>query len=165
MINKQARIEVRLFGALLALTLGSNMVIDALWIFSQGTAISKVAALSTYPTALAVYWFITAALVTPYFLMQGFGWFMDYYKLVVRTACRAVMAGAVLYAYFGFLSRNMDFSYVTGSFVVMSVLNMGMAATLAYGLNAAQIRREEEIKKILEAALMPSAGKKSNETV
>ena len=112
MINDDRKIEVRLFGALLAVTLASNMVIDALWILSQETIISKVARLSTYPEALSFLWLITAALVLPYFL-----------------------------------SRNLDYAFVTESFVVMSVLSMSMAAALAHGLNAAQIRKEEALKE------------------
>ena len=147
MINDYRKIEVRLFGALLALTLASNMVIDALWILSQETIISKVARLSTYPQALSIYWFVAAALVIPYFLLQAFGVFEKYHRCVVRLACRSIMAGAVLYAYLGFLARNLDYNYVTESFILMSALNMGMAAALAHGLNAAQIRKEEALKE------------------
>ena len=57
------------------------------------------------------------------------------------------MFGGVVYAYLGFLSRNLDFEYVTESFIVMSLLNMGMSAALAHGLNAAQIRKEEALKE------------------
>ena len=152
MTTSYLKIEVRLFGALLALTLASNMIIDALWILSQETIISRVARLSSYPNALAGYWFVVAALITPYFLMQTFGLFEGYKKFVIKLACRSIMAGGVLYAYFGFLSHNLDYLYVTESFIVMSFLNMGTAAALAYGLNAAQIRKEDAIK---QAANMP----------
>ena len=147
MISDYRKIEVRLFGALLALTLASNMVIDALWILSQETIISKVASLSTYPQALTAYWMVTASLVLPYFLLQALGIFGDHHRPIVRLACRSIMASGVLYAYLGFLSRNLDYTYVTESFVLMSVLNMGMAAALAHGLNAAQIRKEEALKQ------------------
>lgn len=145
MINDYRKIEVRLFGALLALTLTSKMVIDALWMMSHETIISKVAQLSAYPTALSVYWFATAALVVPYFLLQAFGIFGNHHRPIVRLACRAVMASGVLYAYLGFLSRNLDYIYVMESFVIMSLLNMGMAAALGHGLNAAQLRKEDEL--------------------
>lgn len=143
MITKDSQIEVRLFGALLALTLASNMVIDALWILSQETIISKVARLSSYPQALSIYWFAAAAFVAPYFLMMALGIFGKHHGLIVRMACRAVMAGGMLYAYLGFLSRNLDYRYVMESFIVMSLLNIGMAAALAYGLNAAQKIKED----------------------
>lgn len=147
MITDYRKIEVRLFGALLALTLASKMVIDALWILSQETVISKVARLSIYPEALSVWWLMAAALILPYFLMQAVGVFGNHHRPIVRLACRAVMASGVLYAYLGFLSRNLDYNYVTESFVLMSVLNMSMAAALAHGLNAAQIRKEEAVEQ------------------
>jgi len=145
-ITDDRKIEVRLFGALLAVTLASNMVIDALWILSQETIISKVARLSTYPEVLSFVWLISAALVAPYFLLQAAGVFGSHHRPIVRLACRAIMASGVLYAYLGFLSRNMDYQFVTEGFVLMSVLSMCMAAALAYGLNAAQIRKEEAIR-------------------
>ena len=147
MINDDRKIEVRLFGALLAVTLASNMVIDALWILSQETIISKVARLSAYPEAISGVWLMAAALVVPYFLLQALGVFGSHHRPIVRLACRAIMASGVLYAYLGFLSRNLDYAYVTESFVVMSILSMGMAAALAYGLNAALIRKEEAVKE------------------
>lgn len=149
MINDYRKIEVRLFGALLSVTLASKMVIDALWILSEQTLISKVAHLSSYPEVLSAWWLVTAALVVPYFLLQALGAFATYHRAIVRLACRAVMASGVLYAYFGFLSRNLDYKYVTESFVLMSLLNMLMAAALAHGLNAAQIRKEEALKQTL----------------
>ena len=148
MINEDLKIEVRLFGALLAITLASKMVIDALWILSQETIISKVAKLSFYPEAFTTYWLITAALVVPYFLYQAFGMFGESQRQVVKLACRSIMASGVLYAYMGFLSRNLDYKFVTLGFVLLSLLNMAMAAVLAYGLNASQIRRENA-KRIL----------------
>ena len=147
MIADYRKIEVRLFGSLLALTLASNMVIDALWMLSQETIISKVARLSSYPQALSLLWVVTAALILPYFFLQTCGCFARHHRTVVRLACRAVMFGGVVYAYLGFLSRNLDFEYVTESFIVMSLLNMGMSAALAHGLNAAQIRKEEALKE------------------
>ena len=147
MITDYRKIEVRLFGALLALTLASNMVIDALWILSQETIISKVARLSTYPQALSLLWMVSAALILPYFLLQACGCFAGYHRTVVRLACRAIMFGGVVYAYLGFLSRNLDYAYVTESFIIMSLLSMSTSAALAHGLNAAQIRKEEALKE------------------
>lgn len=147
MTEDYRKIEVRLFGALLALTLASKMVIDALWILSHETVISKVAQLSTYPEALSAWWMLAAALIVPYFLLQATGIFGGHHRPIVRLACRAVMASGVLYAYLGFLSRNLDYRYITESFILMSFLNMAMAAALAHGLNAAQIRKEEALKE------------------
>lgn len=164
MINRDRKIEVRLFGALLAVTLASNMVIDGLWILSHETLISRVARLSTYPEALSVWWFTAAALIMPYFLLQSLGVFGAHHRPIVRLACRSIMASGVLYAYLGFLSRELDYEYVTLSFILMSVVNMSMAAALAYGLNAAQIRKEEAIK-ILAASTPEAVAKKEQKDI
>ena len=74
------------------------------------------------------------------------------------------MASGVLYAYLGFLSRDLDYEYVTLSFILMSVINMSMAAALAYGLNAAQIRKEEAIK-ILAASTPEAVAKKEQKDI
>lgn len=148
MINDDRKIEVRLFGALLAVTLASRMVIDALWILSPQTIISKVARLSAYPEALSGTWFLAAALIVPYFFLQTIGVPGEKHRPVVRLACRALILSAVVYAFLGFESRNLDYEYVTEGFVLMSMLNTGMAAALAYGLNAA-LKRKEEAAKLL----------------
>ena len=146
MIVRDLKIEVRLLGGLLAMALGGNMIIDALWIFSEHTVMSKVAQLSTYPAALAVYWIVAAALITPYFMVQVLNMFKRYNRHITRLACWSVMAGGVLYAYMGFLSRNLDYQYVTMSFIIASVMNLAMATALAYTLNSAQRRAEDDAK-------------------
>jgi len=143
MITKDLQVEVRMLGGLLATALGGGMVIDALWIFSQHTVMSRVAQLSTYPHFLAFYWLVSAALVAPYFLMQVLDIMKQHSRHVTRLACWSVMAGGVLYAYMGFLSRNLDYQYVTLSFIIASVLNLAMATALACTLNSAQRRAED----------------------
>lgn len=164
MINGDRKIEVRLFGALLAITLASRMVIDALWILSPQTIISKVAQLSTYPEAVSGTWFLAAALVVPYFFLQVIGVPGDKHRPVVKLACRALMLSAVVYGFLGFQSRNLDYDYVTESFVVMSFLNMGMAYALAHGLNAAQ-KRKEEAAKVLAASTPDAVAKQEQKDI
>jgi len=146
MIVRDLKIEVRLLGGLLAMALGGNMVIDALWIFSEHTVMSRIARLSTYPQALAYYWMLSALLITPYFLVQVLDIMKHHNRHITRLACWSVMAGGVLYAYMGFLSRNLDYQYVTESFVASSILNMAMATALAYTLNSSQRRAEDDAK-------------------
>lgn len=146
MIVRDLKIEVRVLGALLALSFASNMVLDALWILSEQTMISKVARLSTCPWALVAYWLITSALIMPFFLMQTFGLFEKYRYRVTQLACRAVMAGAFLYGFLAFLARNLDYDFVMTSFIASSFLNMSMAVALAYGINRGQIRAEAQAK-------------------
>jgi len=144
MIVRDLKIEVRLLGGLLATALGGNMVVDALWIFSEHTVMSKIAQLSTYPQALAYYWMLSAVLITPYFLVQVLNMFKSHNRRITRLACWSIMAGGVLYAFMAFLSRNLDYQYVTASFVASSILNMAMATALAYTLNSSQRRAEDD---------------------
>lgn len=145
--HKHLETDLRLMGGLLAVALGGNMVSDALWVLSEHTITSKVAQLSTYPHLLAALWMLCAALVIPYFLLQAFVTRSAKRRVIfTRLACWAVMAGGVLYAYMGYLSRALDYSYITEIFVGTALLNMSMAAVLAYGLNAAQRRAEDAAK-------------------
>lgn len=137
------KIELRLLGALLATALGGNMFIDGLRVLSDQTVTSKVAHLTTNPDMLAAYWLILAILVVPYFLTQVFESLEHHRTKATRLACWAVMAGGVLYAYMGYLSRNLDYKYMTGIFIATTLANMGMAAALAYSLNAAQLLAED----------------------
>ena len=142
-----SKIKVRLKGALLAVALGGNMVIDALRVMTPQSMTSKVAYLSTYPSALVAIWLLAALLVLPYFLMQALDVFETQRVRVTRLACWAVIAGSVQYAYMGFVSRSLDYKYITAIFVATSLVNLGVAAALAYGINLSQIRAEDKIKK------------------
>lgn len=140
-------IQARLKSALLATALGGNMVIDALRIMTPQSMTSKVAYLSTYPAALVAVWLAAALLVLPYFLMQALDVFKLYRVRVTRLACWAVTAGSVQYAYMGFASRNLDYKHITAIFIATSLVHLGTAAALAYGINLAQIRAEDKLKK------------------
>lgn len=130
--------ELRLMGALLACALGGDMLIGGLWVLSAQSLTGRIAQLSTFPTALAVVWMTLSLLVVPYLLLQVFNCFLQYRATVTRLACRAVLAGGVIWIYLAFLSKNLDYEYVTAIFIANGLLNVGMAAILANSLNTAQ---------------------------
>lgn len=146
MIVQDLKLQVRLLGALLATALGGLMFTDALRVMSEQTVLSKIAQLSTYPQAIAVCLIVAAVLVIPYFLMQTLDVFEEHREAVTRLACRSVLFGGILYAYIGYLSRGLDYKYITGIFIATSLLNLAMAASLAYGINLMQLRALDKLK-------------------
>ncbi len=135
---EDVQFESRLKGALLAFVLAGGMMMGGLWILSGESITGKVARLSSYPQAIAIVWMLLALLVLPYFLNQVCNCLHDYQRQVVRLACRAVLAGGVIWVYLAWLSRNLDFQYITLIFVINGLSAVGMAAVLAHKLNRAQ---------------------------
>lgn len=135
--------EARLLGALLAINLITGMVTSGLWVFSGDTMISRVAGLSAYPHAIAYIWLLLGALVLPYFALQAFGSWPHWRRRITRLACRALLAGGVLWAFFAYLSKNIDTPYATGIFVAFSLISTGMSALLASSINTAQAREAQ----------------------
>ena len=62
------------------------------------------------------------------------------------VACRAILASGVIWAYLGYLSKNLDYAFVTEIFVVNGLTCIAMAAVMANGLNNAQRRARESDK-------------------
>ena len=135
-------IDARLFGAVLAFELAKDMFAGSLWILSPHSITGRIAALSTYPEAIAVVWFCLAVLVVPYFLLQAFSIGQRHAKIITRTACRAILAGGVIWCYLAYLSRNLDYAFVTEIFVIAGLACIAMAAALANSLNNAQRRAQ-----------------------
>lgn len=135
--------ESRLLGALLAINLITGMVTSALWIFSGDTMISRVAGLSAYPRVIAYGWMALGALVLPYFAMQAFGLWMQWRRKITRLACRSLLASGVLWAFFAYLSKNIDTPFATGIFIACSLVSTGMSALLASSINTAQAREAQ----------------------
>lgn len=135
--------ESRMLGALLSLDLIANMLIAGLRILNGRTLMSSIAHLSSYPVALAYVWMGLGLLVLPYFIMQTFGVWFERRRQITRLACRALLAGGVLWAFFAYLSRNIDSQYATGIFIGCSLISTAMSALLASSINTAQIREEQ----------------------
>lgn len=138
-----SRLEARLLGAVLAFDLSKDMLTGGLWVLSDQSITGKVAQLSSYPTALAAVWGLLSLLALPYVFLQVFGLLQRYSEAITRTACRAVLASGVIWAYLGYLSKNLDYTYVTEIFIVNSLTCVAMSAVLANSLNNAQKRKQE----------------------
>lgn len=137
------KMQARLLGAVLSFELAKDMCTGSLWILSPESLTGRIARLSTYPELLAVVWFCLAMLVVPYFLLQVFSLGQRYVTAITRLACRAILAGGVIWCYLAYLSKNLDYAYVTEIFIVTGLSCIAMSAVLAVGLNSAQRRAQE----------------------
>ena len=137
-----ARIDARLLGAVLAFELAKDMVAGALWILSPESVTGRIARLSTYPEAIAGVWIFLAVLVIPYFLLQAFSIGERYSRVITRLACRSILAGGVIWCYLAFLSKHLDYAYVTEIFIIAGLSCIATAAALANSLNNAQRRAQ-----------------------
>lgn len=138
-----AKLTLRLISAVFAFGLAKDMFTGGLWIFSVQSVTGRIARVSTYPDAMAVIWVLLSVLVVPYVLMQTFGFGEKYSAAITRLSCRSILASGVIWAYLGFLSRNLDYQYVTSIFVINSLTCIAMSALMANGLNNAQKRAME----------------------
>ena len=138
-----ARLDARLLGAVLSFELAKDMVAGALWILSPQSVTGRIAALSTYPEGIAALWAFLALLVIPYFLLQAFSIGERYAATTTRIACRAILAGGVIWCYLAFLSRSLDYAYVTEIFIIAGLSCIATSAALANSLNNAQRRAQE----------------------
>lgn len=129
------KLEYRFIGAALALELGKNMATGGFWILETSSITGKVALMSTYPAMLAMIWISLAALVVPFILLQVFGIGFAYARAIKGTACRAMLLGGVIWCYLGYLSKNLDFAYVTEIFMLNGTTCVVMSAVIAFGLN------------------------------
>lgn len=143
---KDVRIEWRLISAVLAFELAKDMSTGSMWIMSTQSVTGRIAQLSTYPTAIAVLWTLLAIAVVPYLLLQVFSVGMRFATSTTRLACRAILASGVIWCYLGYLSKNLDYTYVTEIFIVNGLTCIAMAAVMANGLNSAQRRAKESAK-------------------
>ena len=139
---EDANLYARLVSAVLSFELAKDMVTGALWILSPESLTGRIARLSTYPEVLAGLWVCLAFLVLPYFLMQVFAIGQRYSIVITRLACRSILAGGVIWCYLGYLSKNLDYAYVTEIFIVTGLSCIAMAAVMANTLNSAQRRAQ-----------------------
>lgn len=145
-MNKQTRnfaLDARLFGALVAFMLGERMFTGGLWVMTPESVTGRIASLSTYPIVVACIWMTLSLCVLPYLICQIFNCWQAQRKKLTRYACWATMAGGTIWAYLGYLSKNLDYSYVTGIFLTNTLSCFAMAAVLANGLNTEQRRAED----------------------
>ena len=148
---EDARLQCRLLGAVLAFELCKDMFTYGLWAMVETSITNKVAQTS-YPTVIAAIWIILSVLTIPYFLMQAFAIWEKHRSRLTRLACHSILASGVLLIYMGYLSKDLDFIYVTNLFLVSGAVCVGMAGVLANGLNSA-LRLRLEAKQRKEDAL------------
>lgn len=140
---KNSLTDARLFGAVLSFCLAERMVEGSFWILSEQSLTGKVARLATYPSFMAVAWLCLAFFVMPYLLFQIFGVFKQHEKMIKKIACRSILAGGVIWFYLAYLSRNLDYAYVTEIFLISGLTCVVMSFILANSLNNEQLLIEE----------------------
>lgn len=128
----------RLSTALLAGSLVFDMVAGALWIISDQSVTGRVAQLSSYPKAMAAAWLLLAVLTVPYMVMQTCAVWAGHKIKFIELACFATFFSGAFWVFLGYLSKNLDYQYVTTIFVINGLINVATSTILAYGLNAAQ---------------------------
>ena len=136
-------IEGRLLGAVLAFELAKGMFTTGLWMLQPSTMTSKVAQLSSSYEIFAYIWMALALFVLPYLVIQVSGKFDEYKRKATRLACWAILTSGVFWVYLAFLSRSLDFRYITEILLLHSTTCVVTAALLAYTLNTQyQLRKE-----------------------
>lgn len=143
---KDLRLELRLVCAVLAFYLAKDMVAGGMWVLSAQSITGRIAQLSTYPTLLAACWILLAVPVAPYLLVQLLDIFPHHATTIKRVALRAIMANGAIWGFLGYLSKNLDYQFVTEIFVINALVCFAMSAVMAYGINSAQRRAREGAK-------------------
>ena len=130
-------------GAVLAFELSKDMFTGGMWVMTAESLTWRIAHLSTFPVVLAAIWILLALLVVPYFLLQVFALGTRYSTAITRLACRAILGSGVIWCYLGYLSKNLDYDYVTAIFIFNGLTCIAMAAVMANSINSAQKRAKE----------------------
>lgn len=136
-------LSARLLGAVLAFELSKDMVASGMWMLNPESVMERIARLSSSVEVFAYMWMALAILVMPYLFLQVTGYCKKYESTVNRLACWAILGSGVCWAYLGYLSKNLDYGYMTEIFILHSVTCLAMAAILGNGLNTAQRIKQE----------------------
>lgn len=131
-----ANLSSRLLGAVLAYELTKDMISAGLWILQPESMMGRIGRLSSDPVVFAGLWMLLALLVAPYLVMQITGYGEAMSGRIIRLACWAILASGVFWVYLAYLSKNLDYAYVTLIFMLHGASCLAMAAILASGLNA-----------------------------
>ena len=139
-----AHLTVRLLGAVLAFELSKDMISAGLWMLQSESTMGRIARMSSSPGIFACSWMVLAGLVVPYLVMQVTGFGFTHQARIKRLACWAILTSGVFWVYMGYLSKNLDYTYVTEIFLMHGVTCIAMAAILANGLNTMQRLSQDE---------------------
>lgn len=136
------RAESRLLCAVLAFELMKGMATGGLWILSPQSITGRIAALSTYPTVLATVWIALSLFVLPFFLTTLCDSETRYSHIISWLGRRAILCSGVIWCFLAFLSKNLDYEFVTAIFISNGVTCLAVSFVLARSINSAQRRRE-----------------------
>lgn len=137
-----AALSSRLLGAVLAFELGKDMITSGLWMLQPESMMGRIARLSSAPETFAYVWMTLALLVVPYLVLQATGYGQAHRERITRLACWAILTSGVFWVYLGYISKNLDYDYITEIFLFHGATCIAMAAILANGLNTVQRQLE-----------------------
>ena len=140
---ENAKLTSRLLAAVLAFELGKDMLTNGLWMLQPESMMGRIAKLSSSAETFAFLWMTLAILVAPYLALQATGKGQSHCTQTTRLACWAVLTSGVFWIYLGYLSKNLDYAYITNIFMVHGITCVAFAGILASGLNALQRERQE----------------------
>lgn len=138
-------LSARMLGAVLAFELAKDMVASGMWMLNPESVMERVARMSSSLEVFAYMWMALAILVLPYLFIQVTRYCREYEHTANRLACWAILGSGVCWAYLGYLSKNLDYGYMTEIFILHSITCLAMAAILGNGLNTAQRKRQEAL--------------------
>ena len=141
-------IAVRSLSVLVCLQIISEFISPALWIlYEPASIVSKMARLSSSPEMIACLWFLSAAAVVPFVVMQIFAPWCKYRRMIMKISNFGMIGGASVWLFLAFAGRNLDYSFATWNFVINTFKALGMVAMMANSLN-----NDQKEKETLEAA-------------
>ena len=139
---------VRSLSVLLCFKIIEDFINPALWVLNEGRSVmATVAAMSSSSTALAACWLAASLMVVPYIIMQI--WFPDcrHRRKLAQFAIYGMISGGCVWGFMAWLSRNLDYRYVTFNFIVFTIFSIAAAALLANSLNNDQKQAERESQR------------------
>lgn len=145
MNTEENSLSARLLGAVLAFELAKDMVTSGMWMLNTETMMSRIGRLSSSVEVFSYVWMALAILVLPYLVLQVTGYGRDQESNINRLACWAILCSGVCWAYLGYLSKNVDYGYMTQVLILHSTSCLAMAAVLANGLNTSQRKKQEAL--------------------
>lgn len=127
---------IRCLSVLVSFSILSDFVSPAMWVLSEPLSVlSRIAQHSYSPTGLAICWLLAAGMVMPFVVMQIFWPDYVYRRRVIKAANYGLIAGACIWGFLAFLSRNLDYGFAVWNFIFNSLVAIAMAALMANSLN------------------------------
>ena len=126
----------RLLSIVLALDMIQNMASPAFWIWgASSSVVANVSRLSSYPAVMPWLWLLLACTVLPFTVSQLRGYTC---LLCTRLACWGLYGGGLLWVFYAWVGRNLDYPSLVMLFGFNGFISIAMAVVLAASINDGQ---------------------------